>query len=129
MNREDLFATIRSFGYTTSGQTSEIVDALLSILSARHPAPWDSFEVDMTCDEHFDASNFLLNAAQEWWEASKRANVHGAVKWLDSEEGALLIYTRGEYKDALLENIHKLGQKPVAFAAPAAIPEIGRAHV
>lgn len=82
-------------------------------------APWESFEVEKTGDEYFDASNFLLNAAQEWWEASKRANVHGAVKWLDSEEGALLIYTRGEYKDVLMQNIHKLGQEPIRFVSAA----------
>lgn len=81
--------------------------------------PWESFGVEKTGDDHHDASNFLLNAAQEWWEASKRANVHGAVKWLTSEEGALLIYTRGEYCQQLLENIHKLDQKPVDFAKPS----------
>lgn len=83
-------------------------------------APWYSFSLEKTGDEHHDASNFLLNAATEWWEASKRANVCGAVKWLTSEDGALLIFTRAEYRQQLLENIHKLEQNPVDFFAPAA---------
>lgn len=38
MNREDLFTLIRGFGYTTSGQTSEIVDAILDVAPAAQVA-------------------------------------------------------------------------------------------
>jgi len=86
--------------------------------SGRDAAPWESFSVEKTGDVHYDASNFLLQAAVEWWGASKRAGVSGAVKWLDSDDGALLIYTRGEYRDQLMKNIHELGQKPINFVKP-----------
>lgn len=121
----EMFAGGSSHGADDEQIWNAMVDAA-PLPEAGSVAPWESFEVEKTGDEHFDASNFLLKAAHEWWEASKRANVHGAVKWLDSEEGALLIYSRGEYKDALMQNIHKLSQEPISFVSTAPSGEVGR---
>ena len=59
---------------------------------------WEDFDIEKTGDDHYDAGNFLLNAAQEFWNACLRAQQYGAVQWLTGENGELLIYTRGEYK-------------------------------
>lgn len=50
----------------------------------------------------------LLDAAQEYYEACYEANERGAVRWLEDTDGRLLIFTRGEYKHQLLENIETL---------------------
>lgn len=51
----------------------------------------------------------FLAAAQEYWVASHKAGVDGAVIWLkDSAEGFVL-YTRGEYQDTILRSIPELG--------------------
>lgn len=48
----------------------------------------------------------LLNAAHAFWEASWLSGSHGAVRWLEDDQGRLLIYSRGEYREQLLRNIH-----------------------
>ena len=54
----------------------------------------------------------LLDAAHEFWlsefEAGQRS---GAVKWLTGSQGELIIFTREEYREELLENIWTLHQK------------------
>lgn len=53
----------------------------------------------------FDASKELLAAAYEFFEARKASGNSGAVSWVDFENGEVLIFTRGEYKAQLLNNI------------------------
>lgn len=76
-----------------------------------------AFEADFeeTGDEKEDACEFLLRAAHKFWYACRNTGERGAVKWLKSPGGSLLIFTRSEYKDALMQNIESL---PLA-AAPA----------
>jgi hypothetical protein len=73
-----------------------------------------------TGDKHFDACNFLLNAALEFWNACRQAKQYGAVQWLTGANGELLIYTRGEYRDQLMANIHVFGDtEEKLFTTPA----------
>ncbi len=55
----------------------------------------------------------LLDAAYEYWIAAHKAGLHGAVMWLKgragNEEDALVIFTRGEYKEQLMRNIEDSG--------------------
>jgi hypothetical protein len=51
----------------------------------------------------------FLDAGNDYWAAAHKAGIGGAIMWLTSESGAMVIYTRGEYKDSLLANIERQG--------------------
>jgi hypothetical protein len=53
----------------------------------------------------------LLDAAQGFWEACQLEKQYGAIQWLEGTNGELIIYTRFEYRDALLDNIERLTRK------------------
>lgn len=65
--------------------------------------------------KRYKASVKLLEASQEFWNACHEEGQYGAVQWLIGEEGQLVIYTRGEYKDQLMLNIDKLGTEVYHF--------------
>lgn len=58
----------------------------------------------------------LLDAAHEYWKASSRV-APGAVRWLTGEDGSLVIFTRGEYREELLRNIPNPSSPPHRFAS------------
>jgi len=62
----------------------------------------------------------LLEAARAFFKACRDAKQHGAVQWIIAEDGSCVIYTRGEYLDTLMRNIHSVpGQGVYHFdAAP-----------
>ena len=53
----------------------------------------------------------LLDVAHEFWRACQEEGQHGAVQWLIGHDGSLVIFTRGEYKDVLMENIQSLRER------------------
>lgn len=61
------------------------------------------------------AGKALLKAAQNFWEACYEEGQYGAVQWLEGTGGKLIIYTRGEYRQQLMENIYKLPSSKVNF--------------
>lgn len=56
-----------------------------------------------------DAGQKLLDAAHEFWDACREEGQYGAVQWLEATDGAIVIFTRGEYRHTLLNNITMLG--------------------
>ena len=54
------------------------------------------------------AAQKLLNAAHEFWNACHEEGQYGAVQWLTGTLGELVIFTRGEYRERLMSNIHTL---------------------
>ena len=62
------------------------------------------------------AGQKLLDAAQEFWDACHQEGQYGAVQWLTGTNGELVIYTRGEYRERLMANIHTL-------------PNVGKIHM
>ena len=56
----------------------------------------------------------LLRVAHEYWEMAQAAGVDGAVKWLEGTDGNLVLYTRGEYRQQLMNNIIQFGL-PLVF--------------
>ena len=52
----------------------------------------------------------LLEAdALEWWKASSKAGVSGAVKYLSNDDtGTLIVVTRGEYAEEIKAFIESL---------------------
>ena len=62
------------------------------------------------------AGDKLLAAAHEFWPACRQEGQHGAVQWLTCSNGELVIFTRGEYRRTLMQNIDTLeGQGVHAF--------------
>lgn len=75
------------------------------------------------------AAEKLLDAAHEFWKACRAEGQYGAVQWLTSTSGELLIFTRGEYRATLLKNIDCLEGQGVhrlsgeEFIAPGDEPD------
>ena len=90
-------------------------------------AALDDFSIEETADQLCDIGTFLLNAAQEFWNACRQSGQYGAVRWLTGSSGELLIYTRGEYREQLIENIYKFADQPAHhFATPSPSAEVAR---
>lgn len=54
------------------------------------------------------AAQKLLDAAHDFWGACYQEGQFGAVQWLTGTTGELVIFTRGEYREQLIANIHTL---------------------
>ena len=54
------------------------------------------------------AGQKLLDAAHEFWNACQEEGQYGAVQWLTGTLGEVVIFTRGEYREQLMLNIHTL---------------------
>jgi hypothetical protein len=50
----------------------------------------------------------LLNAAYEFWKAHQKLSGPRAVVWLEDTSGHLVIFTRGEYRSAIMREIQPL---------------------
>lgn len=50
----------------------------------------------------------LLDAAYAYWEACHRFGQYGAIQWLDDISGRTVLFTRGEYRAILLNNVDQL---------------------
>jgi hypothetical protein len=59
-------------------------------------------------DKRYAAGQKLLDAAYEFWKACHAEGQYGAVQWLTGTNGELIIFTRGEYRTQLMNNIHLL---------------------
>lgn len=61
----------------------------------------------------------LMAAAYDYWEmCHKTGLVQGAVVFLTDADGRMVVFTRGEYRAALMQNIDRLGLgAPVMFGA------------
>ena len=59
-------------------------------------------------EKRYEAAKRLLAAAHEFWKACNAEGQYGAVQWLTDTDGALIIFTRGEYKDRLMRNVDML---------------------
>lgn len=67
--------------------------------------------------------HLMVEANKYWTQAN--AKHHGAVQWIQDDSGALLIFTRGEYRDKLMKGI--FFDAPTAPAQPA-VPSIEAAR-
>ena len=68
------------------------------------------------------AGQKLLDAAQEFFYACREEGQHGAVQWLEGSGGELVIFTRGEYRQQLMANIHSLPSAKVHFFRGEVMP-------
>lgn len=65
--------------------------------------------------ELYKKGQLLLEAAREYW---KEYNVHfdrGAVVYLEADNGALIVFTRSEYKRSLMAAVDEIhGGEPLS---------------
>lgn len=54
------------------------------------------------------AAERLLDAAMAYWKAYAKETGGSAVVWVSDADGRLVVLTRGEYREQLLSNIHRL---------------------
>jgi hypothetical protein len=73
-------------------------------------------------DKRFAAGQKLLDAAQEFWEACHEQGQYGAIQWLEGTGGELLIYTRGEYRQQLMANVHNMPSAKVHYFSGEVMP-------
>jgi hypothetical protein len=50
----------------------------------------------------------LVKAAREFWEERQRIGALGAVCWIEVESGEMVLFTRSEYKEKILDNVFEL---------------------
>ena len=55
-----------------------------------------------------EAGTRFLEAAREYRKAFLEDVGGAAVIWLTDKDGSMVIFTRGEYRSTLMENIHRL---------------------
>ncbi len=53
----------------------------------------------------YEKGRALLEAAYDFWKDCHENGQTGAIRWLEDDKGHILIFTRGEYKSQLMENI------------------------
>jgi hypothetical protein len=49
-----------------------------------------------------DAAQKAIDAMHEFWKVAPQKN---AVQWLEDSQGRVLIFTRGEYRDGIMQAI------------------------
>ena len=59
-------------------------------------------------NKRMEAGAALLRAAHAFWSACHEEGQHGAVQWLEGSDGELVVFTRGEYRQQIMSNIHVL---------------------
>lgn len=70
------------------------------------------------------AGQKLLDAAHEFWQACRDEGQYGAIQWLEGSNGELVLFTRGEYRQHLLNNVHSIpGSKVLYFQGEVMPPK------
>lgn len=77
-------------------------DAAISWIKARSVSTQEPAQDEPTLRDYADS---LVEAGHDFWKACKREAGGGAVRWLSCDDGTLIVFTRGEYRDTIMENI------------------------
>ena len=72
-------------------------------------------KLDRENEELRSKADAMLKASAEYWEAYHKAGLRGAVVWVEATDGQLVVMTRGEYKDIIMQNIEPLQKEPYHF--------------
>ena len=62
----------------------------------------------------FKKGQKLLKAASEYWEEYQKTCDGRSVVWLESESGALVLFTRSEYKMDIMSVVDNIGGEPLS---------------
>lgn len=66
---------------------------------------------NFTMDDLEKVAAEFLAAGKKYWEAAHKAGIVGAVIWVENAEKGFVLYSRGEYKNTILQNIPGLGNE------------------
>jgi len=70
----------------------------------------------------------LYEAGHDFFKARRRDGLQGSVCWVEYDDGTVVIFTRGEYKGALIKNIDEISEpKSHVFTDPGA-PDADKAR-
>ena len=61
----------------------------------------------------------LMKAAYEYWQECQKIGGPRAVIWLSDTDGKLVVFTRGEYRETIMQNLGPLADE-ISFSAEAA---------
>ena len=64
--------------------------------------------------ELYTAGQALLEAAYAYWKLYRKELGASAVVYLEADNGHMVIFTRGEYKDALMGGVSQIASDPEA---------------
>lgn len=73
------------------------------------------FDPSVTLEDLRAAGQVFLDAGQAYWDTFHKAGHSGAIVWLQGTGGELVLFTRGEYKSHLLQNIETFNQRTISF--------------
>jgi hypothetical protein len=59
----------------------------------------------MSYREEYEAAVEAIDAMHRFWALRPQ---RGAVQWLEDDQGRVLIFTRGEYRDEIMHRIYEL---------------------
>jgi hypothetical protein len=75
--------------------------------------------INETGTELAEAAKKFLDAGYEFWKVHARVCGMTAVKWVDSENGHMALFTRGEYREEILSECDFMQQHPDKFPPEA----------
>lgn len=55
------------------------------------------------------AADKFRDAGYAYWEAYCKSGRDGAVVWVEMDDGSLVVFSRGEYRQQIVGNIERLG--------------------
>ena len=64
--------------------------------------------------ELLESAQNLLNAAYAYWKAYQKKLGASAVIYLEDNDGHLVVFTRGEYKDWIMDAVSEIHRDPEA---------------
>ncbi len=69
-----------------------------------------------------ELASLMLNQGHRYWKAAVKERGPGAVQWLKGDDGAMFVFTRGEYADrieAFLKTLEPSHGKKVTIVKPS----------
>jgi hypothetical protein len=74
-------------------------------------------------DKRQEAAQRLLDAAHDFWSECNKSGQYGAVQWLTGTLGELVLFTRGEYRRQLMDNIDRIAGTEEVYLFGEEMPE------
>jgi len=59
----------------------------------------------MSNQELHDAADRLIDEARSYFQLMQKRGLAGGCIWITAQDGSMVIFTRGEYRERLLHNI------------------------
>ncbi len=69
----------------------------------------------------YEKGKTLTKAAYDYWEEYNKLVGSSAIVWLQNEDGNLILFTRGEYREQIMREVDRinLDEKMYEFISPS----------